>query len=59
MHPGQGRWGLKRGVQPCPQIAIEEELLPQQSINLVQLVEPDCVVEVPSVERLLQAFLII
>src|ERR1022692_3701016 len=30
MHPGQGRRGLKRIVQPRPQIAIEEQLLPQQ-----------------------------
>src|ERR1039457_6461813 len=30
VHPGQSRWGLKRIVQPCPQIAIKEQLLPQQ-----------------------------
>ena len=30
VHPGQGRRGLKRIVQPRPQIAIEEQLLPQQ-----------------------------
>ncbi len=31
MHSGQSRRGLKRIIQPHPQIAIEEELLPQQS----------------------------
>ena len=31
MHAGQSWWGLKRIVQPRPQIAIEEQLLPQQS----------------------------
>jgi hypothetical protein len=31
LHPGQSRRGLKWVVQPHPQIAIEEQLLPQQS----------------------------
>jgi hypothetical protein len=31
VHPDQSRWGLKWIVQPRPQIAIEEQLLPQQS----------------------------
>src|SRR5271157_423170 len=30
VHPGQSRRGLKRIVQPRPQIAIKEQLLPQQ-----------------------------
>jgi hypothetical protein len=30
VHPGERRWGLKRIVQPSPQIPIEEQLLPQQ-----------------------------
>ena len=31
VHSGESRRGLKRVVQPHPQIAIEEQLLPQQS----------------------------
>ena len=30
VHAGERRWGLKRIVQPSPQIPIEEQLLPQQ-----------------------------
>jgi hypothetical protein len=36
MHPGQGWWSLKWIVQPHPQIAIEEPLLPQQSGQIRQ-----------------------